>query len=196
MTDQEPSNLEELLDRIDETTEGDDKVTMDDILDVVGRRSFGPMLLLAGVITAMPVVGDIPGVPGIMGVFVVLIAGQLLLRREHLWLPQWILNRSVEPDKISTALEWTYPVARFVDGWLKPRMTGLTHATGAYASAITCIVIGAAMPAMEVVPFSANFAGLALTAFGLALIVHDGLVALLAFGFTLLTFGFVVYYLM
>lgn len=37
---------------------------------------------------------------------------------------------------------------------------------------------------MEVVPCSANLAGAALTAFGLALIAHDGLLALIAFAFT------------
>jgi hypothetical protein len=36
------------------------------------------------------------------------------------------------------------------------------------------------MPVMEVIPFSASGAGAALTAFGLALIAHDGLTALFA----------------
>jgi hypothetical protein len=49
------------------------------------------------------------------------------------------------------------------------------------------------MPAMELVPFSANGAGAALTAFGLSLIAHDGLLALLAFVFTAMTFGLVLY---
>ena len=40
------------------------------------------------------------------------------------------------------------------------------------------------MPVMEVVPFSANLAGIALTAFGLAVIAHDGLLALVAFAAT------------
>ncbi|HUO86681.1 MAG TPA: exopolysaccharide biosynthesis protein [Thermoanaerobaculia bacterium] len=41
-----------------------------------------------------------------------------------------------------------------------------------------CLVIAVAMPAMEVVPFSANLAGIVLLAFGLALVGFDGLVAL------------------
>lgn len=31
--------------------------------NAVGRRSFGPTLLLAGLVTLAPIVGDIPGVP-------------------------------------------------------------------------------------------------------------------------------------
>lgn len=49
---------------------------------------------------------------------------------------------------------------------------------------------------MEFVPFSATGAGAALTAFGLALIAHDGLLALIAFLFTALTFGVVIYALL
>ncbi|HEX3034413.1 MAG TPA: exopolysaccharide biosynthesis protein [Thermodesulfobacteriota bacterium] len=70
------------------------------ILKLVGRRSFGPLLLVAGLVTLLPIICDIPGVPTIMGIFVLLIAGQLLFRREHLWLPCWMLNRSVPRDKL------------------------------------------------------------------------------------------------
>lgn len=70
-----------LLDQIEETTETDDQVSVDDILDLVGRRSFGPLLLLAGVITLLPIVGDIPGVPTLMATLVILIAVQREPRR-------------------------------------------------------------------------------------------------------------------
>ena len=54
-----------------------------------------------------------------------------------------------------------------------------------------CIIIAISMPAMEVVPFVANAAGAALTAFGLSLIAHDGLLALIAFVFTTISVGLV-----
>jgi hypothetical protein len=62
-----------------------------------------------------------------------------------------------------------------------------------YVIASIALVIGAAQPFMELVPFSANGAGAALTAFGLALIAHDGLVALIAMAFAALTGGIVAY---
>lgn len=166
---------------------------MDAMLDEVGRRSFGPMLLLAGLVAVAPVIGDIPGVPTIVGVFVVLIAGQLVFRRQQIWLPRWLLKRSVRQDKLCKALEWMRKPARFVDRLLRPRLESYTGPKATYAMAILCIVIGVAMPAMEVVPFSANFAGAALSAFGLSLIARDGLLALLGFIFTAATAGVVVY---
>jgi hypothetical protein len=42
------------------------------------------------------------------------------------------------------------------------------------------------MPLMDFVPFTANIAGAALTAFGLSIIARDGLMAIGAFAFTAL----------
>ena len=185
------TNLEQLLDRITEAARGRHRVSLGGILEVVGRRSFGPLLLFAGLIAVSPVIGDTPGVPTAVGLFVLLVTGQLLFGREYVWLPRWLLERSVAQDKLCKALGWLRKPARFVDRLLRPRMTALTHTIGTYVIAAVCVVIAGAMPVMEVVPFVANGAGAALTAFGLALVAHDGLLAILAFGFTAITLGFV-----
>jgi hypothetical protein len=113
--DQELTNLEQLLDRVSEAAHDGDRVSLGAILEVVGRRSFGPLLLVAGLVTLAPIIGDIPGMPTIMAVLVLLIAGQLLFRREHFWLPHWLLKRSVAQDKLHKALTWLRPPARFID---------------------------------------------------------------------------------
>ena len=189
------NNLEQLVNRICEATH-QDQVSLDSILDVLGRRSFGSLLLLAGLITLLPVIGDIPGVPTIIGLFVFLTGGQVLVGREHVWFPRWLLDRSVSRDKISKAVEWLRPPARFVDRFLRPRLALFTSQTALYIIAGLCIIIAAAMPVMEVVPFSANLADVALTAFGLSLITQDGILALIAFVFTAGMTGLVVYNLL
>lgn len=55
--DNPPTNLEELLDRLDEAAEEEDDVTLDTVMDEVGRRSFGPLLLLTGLLM-MPLSSD------------------------------------------------------------------------------------------------------------------------------------------
>lgn len=189
---QEPpvENLEQLFDQIREAAEkAGDRVSLDTILERVGRRSFGALLLVAGLITLAPLLGDIPGVPTIVGGFVVLITGQLLFGREYFWLPRWLLERFVAKGQLCKALERLRPVARFVDRWLQPRLRPFTHASGMYAIALVCFVIAAAMPVMEFIPFSANGAGMAFTVFGLSLIARDGLLVLLGFGLTAITFA-------
>jgi len=169
----------------------DGAVTLDEILEAVGRRSFGPLLLLAGLVVLAPLVGDIPTVPTIMALLVLLVAGQLLLRREEFWLPGWLLRRSVERGKIRKAVGWLRRPVRWVDRILRPRLKALTGDAGAVAVAVACIIIALAMPPMEFIPFSANIAGVALAAFGLALVTRDGVVALVAFAFTLGALGWV-----
>lgn len=191
---QKPINLNELLNQIEEATDKrEEEVSLDEILDTVGRRSFGPLLLMAGLVTIAPIIGDIPGVPTVMGIFVFLIGGQLLFHYDHFWLPQWLLEQSVHKDSIKKGLKWSRSPAGFLDRWLRPRMTIFIHGGAIYTIAVVCIIIAAMMPVMEIIPFSATFAGAALTAFGLSLITHDGLVALLAFIFSTGTFGLIIY---
>lgn len=169
----------------------DDAVTLDEIMEAVGRRSFGPLLLLAGLVVLAPLVGDIPTVPTIMALLVLLVAVQLLLRRDEFWLPGWLLRRSVERKKIRKAVGWLRRPAGWVDRVLSPRLKALTGDAGAVAVALACILIALAMPPMEFIPFSANIAGAALAAFGLSLITRDGLLALVAFLFTFGALGWV-----
>ncbi|WP_231566352.1 exopolysaccharide biosynthesis protein [Litchfieldella xinjiangensis] len=174
-------NLNELLDNIERFAPDCDQVTLDDLLSAVGRRSFGPFLLVAGLITLAPIISGIPGVPSLMAIMVLLVAVQLLMRREHFWLPAWLLKRSVSKRNMHKTIRWLRKPASYVDGLLRPRLVMLTGDVGIVVIAISCVVIAIAMPPMELVPFSVNGAGVALVAFGLALIARDGLLALLAF---------------
>lgn len=186
------TSLNEVLDRIEEAAEGHVRVTLGMIVHEVGDRSFGPLLLLAGLITLTPLLGDIPGVPTTMGLLVVLTAGQLLIGRDHFWFPRWVLDRGVGRDKLEKATGWLRKPAGWVDRMLRARLTLVVSGPGKYVTAVACLVIGAAMPAMDFVPFSANGAGAALTVLGLALIARDGLVALVALAIAGGTFWLVI----
>lgn len=177
------TNIEELLDAFEKGVKKEQDVSLGDILDAVGHRSFGPLILFAGVVMAAPGIGDIPGIPTGTGIFIALVAGQMVFGRNYVWLPQWLLKRTASHERICKAIGWLRRPARYIDRAIKPRLSSLTSQTGAYGIAIACLVIALATPAMEVVLFSANVAGAALTAFGLALVAHDGFVALIAYAF-------------
>lgn len=175
------SSLTDLLDRLEKVSDEEEvEASVDDVLKIVGRRSFGTMLLLAGLITSMPLVGDIPGMSATMGLFVIFISVQLLMRREYFWMPKWLLNRSIDPDKLKKGVGWARTPASKVDHVLGPRMEWLTHGRGTLVVAVICTMIGLAMPAMEFIPFSATAAGVALLAYGLGLVFNDGWLILAA----------------
>lgn len=189
----DPKNLEQLLELIRDTDHNGKEIKFGDILDQVGHRSFGSLLLTAGLIISAPLIGDIPGVPVLLGAFVILTSGQLLLGKDHFWLPKWLLERSADPAKLDKGMDWIQPVARFIDRWLKPRLKIVTGKLGIYAIAIACVLVGLLTPVMEFIPFSAQFAGAAITAFGLAIIAKDGLFAILGYLITAGIFGLLIY---
>lgn len=134
--------------------------------------------------------------PTSMGLIVLLTTVQMLLRRNHFWLPNWLLNRCVARSKVEKALKWLRPPARFIDRWLRQRLLMFVRNTATYVVAMICLLIGAGIPVMELVPFAATGAGVALTCFGLALIACDGLLALVAFIVTGTTFVLIIRHLL
>jgi hypothetical protein len=187
-------NLEHVLDRVVEAAKESEAASVDTILNAVGQRSFGPVLLLVGLIVLAPLIGDIPGVPTLCGIIVLLFSVQLMLSRQHFWLPGWVLRRSVTTSRLIKAVELSRKPARFVDRLVKPRLLFLIRGyVPARCVALCSFFVALMMPVMEFIPFSANLAGVVLTCFGLALIARDGLLALLAFVFTFASAGLVIY---
>jgi hypothetical protein len=187
--EQDPSNLEEVLDRISHAEANAGRVSLGTILHEMEHRSFGSLLLLAGLVTLMPVTGE----SLLMGIFVLLIAGQMLLLHRHFWLPRRLLRLSIRQDRLCRTLDRLQPSARFVDRLLRHRLTPLVRGTGAYLIAVVCVMIALVMPVLELVPFSAFGAGFVLSLFGLALIGRDGLLALIALVITAATAWFVLH---
>jgi hypothetical protein len=191
----EPKNLEQVIDRLEQARGDGQEISIGEVLESIGGRSFGPLLVVVGLIAMSPLSG-IPGLPTTIAVIVLVIAAQLLFHRKHFWLPQWVLRRTLARSKLEKALKLARPPARFVDRLLKPRLKGLTHRAGYYVISLLVCVVAASMPPLELLPFAATLAGAALAAFGLALISEDGLLGIIAIGLTATVIGFGVYQLL
>lgn len=178
------TSLEQLLDRLDEAQEGEQSVSFGSLLDTVGRRSFGPLLLLIGLILVSPLSG-IPGLPSTMGVAVFMLSIQMLLRRKYIWLPGWILRRSISGEKLARAARWMRKPARMIDRLVNRRLGFLVDGPASWLLALVCVLLAISLPVLEVVPFAATSAGAALTCIGLAMIAHDGLLAAIAYSVVL-----------
>jgi hypothetical protein len=94
--DEDPDvrNLEEVFEEI-RTAGEDETVSIADIQERLGHRSFGPLLLFAGLVLVTPLV-NIPGMPTIMGIVILLTSLQMLVGRPSIWLPQPIRRRSMK----------------------------------------------------------------------------------------------------
>jgi hypothetical protein len=194
--DDQIKSLQALFERIRKVDGDRDPVTLEDVIQEIGRRSFGPIILVAGLITLAPLIGDIPGVPTLMAILVTLTSGQLLLGRRQIWLPRFLLNRSVWRKDLFKALDRLEKPARFIDRFFYPRLAALATGRGVYVVGAASMLVALIMPVLEFIPFSATVAGLALTAFGLSLLSRDGYLALFSLGVTAAVIGTALYYVL
>ncbi|HEX7007671.1 MAG TPA: exopolysaccharide biosynthesis protein [Alphaproteobacteria bacterium] len=176
-------NLNGMLDDLSDAAKKGERVAIADVLNTIGRRAFGSLLLVPGLVVLSPL-ASIPGVGTAAGVVVLLIAGQLLVGADSFWLPRFVRRSSVDRESFAKAIKTMRPVARVVDKLLRPRLDVLTREPATYGVAAICIVLALTLPVLDFVPFTALVPAAAITAFGLALIAHDGALAVVAFAFS------------
>lgn len=162
------------------------KVSVGGIVEALGPRSFAPLVLTIGLIAVTPI-DSIPTLPTTFGIIIFLTVGQMLLGRRSLWLPRIVSERAVNADRLKNALARLLPYARRVDRWLGPRFAAITRGGFLIAIGVCCAVLAALMPVLELVPLVSTIPALAFTAFGIALLLHDGLAALAGFALTAAT---------
>jgi hypothetical protein len=180
----QPPDLVGLLAILAKAGRAKTQVSVRELREVVGRRSFAPLLLAASIVGFTPL-GGIPGVPTTLATIVVIIAVQIVMGFESLWLPKFLLDREVEGKKLVRGAKSLRPVARAIDKAIRPRLTFLTLRPTSYVIAVLCIMIALTVPPLELVPFVDIPLWAALVAFSLALVAHDGLLAIAAFVLTI-----------
>lgn len=170
----------DVLDRLDELDASRKRVTVDDVQECLGRDAFGPALLTLGLMALSPI-GDIPGAPTILAIFIFSVGVQMAVGRNTLWLPRALVRLSVKGRHLCRAASLFRPVVRVLATIIWTRLTFLTDGLFARAIAGTCAVLALTLPALEIVPFGATAPSSAITGFSIALVVRDGLLALMSF---------------
>ena len=116
------NNLGSLLESLQERTSGE-KVSVGAMLDAVGRRSYGPLLLLLGFVSISPLT-IIPGANWLVALIILLIAAQIVFGKKFPWVPRRILEFEFPRSALLQGVEQAYPYVCQVDRFLKPRFSG------------------------------------------------------------------------
>ena len=169
----EPHSMGDVLGELDALAANHDEVRVADVLDDFGARSFGPFIMIPAVLEITPV-GGIPGVPTVLALFIALIAVQLLIGRDHVWMPQFVQRRAVGSKKLHKAVGKLKGMANFLDRHSKGRLEGLTKGTAIKLVAAVIIALCCTVPPLEFLPFASTIPMLAIAVLGLALTVRDG----------------------
>lgn len=147
---------------------GPDGMTIGEIVDRLDERSFGILILILAVPCLVPA---LYGVPQLVGIPILLLAGQMLVGRQEPWLPRQILERRVSKvwldrmgDFAVKRMGWFERVSRprlkiFAEGWAE-------RAAAAFMILATLTIV---LPLTNTIP------SLALALLAVGLIQRDGL---------------------
>ena len=172
----EVHNLTSLLDALESKTIGDGAatVTVRDILQLIGRRAYGPLLLIVGLIAISPAT-IIPGATWAFATLTLIIAIQLLFHRKTPWLPRSALNMTLSEEKLGKFVKGARPTAKFIDTIVRPRLQFLAQAPAVLLVALLIIAAALITYPLGLIPVLPLIPGVAIVLFGLGLTVRDGI---------------------
>lgn len=151
-----------------------DKVAVRDVIGHFGAASFVPALLVPALIVVSPLSG-IFFLPTVMGLTMALIAAQMLVGRQTLWLPGIILARQITGARLAGTVRRLDRLSARIDRMTRPRLAVLTRWPGTIIAQLGTFLCGLMMPFLELVPLSSSILGLAITFFAVSLLSRDGL---------------------
>jgi hypothetical protein len=161
------SRLEGLADR--------DQVPLRDLVESCGNASFVPALMVPALLVVSPLSG-IPLFSSLCGITIALISVQMLWKRDHLSLPEFVVRRQVSGQKLRAAFKRMRRAADFIDRHTHDdRFHRLVGRGGRVVPQILCMIAGVLMPVLEIVPFSSSILGAAVLCFSVSLLTRDGL---------------------
>ena len=171
--------LGDLLDRVDVAL-SQTPVSVQSVLDAVGEQSFAPVILIIAFVMVSPLSG-IPGSSSIAALLIILVGVQGLIGRKHLWLPQFLLRRTIPGTKLRRAVNWLRKPANWFDRHSHRRWPILTIAPMRWATLASCVVLPMSWPFLEIFPFVTSFGAGAVSLLAFGLVTRDGLYVLLGF---------------
>lgn len=133
--------------------EGGEELGVDELIGAFGDRAFGGVMFVFALISALPLP---PGSTTITGVPLVLMAAQLALGREQLWLPRRVRDASVSRRNFAKGLDRAMPVLRFAERLTRPRLSVLVGQRGQQAvgagALILAVVLALPIPLGNIAP--------------------------------------------
>ena len=165
--------LDELVGAVSDTTK--EKVPVRALVTAVGRRTYGPLLLVIGLFAISPAT-IVPLMTSFTSVVILVVALQMAIGLRRPWLPKSILDIEAPRQAMHNFFEKIRPTIAKLDGvWLRPRLTFLTKPPFVTLTALSIAAAALITIPLSLIPFAPLAPGLAIVAFGLGMTARDGL---------------------
>jgi hypothetical protein len=154
--------------------EGEERVSVGEIVSRLGDRAPGLLLLMLALPMCIP---NVPGISTIFGLLMLAPAIQLMLAREQLWLPNGVRAWTVPRAALSGALRRATPTLRKIERLIGTRWTMFVLPPAEQLLGLQTVLM--ALVLMLPIPGGNWPPGITVAATGLALAQRDGRLALL-----------------
>ncbi len=160
------------------------EVTLNEILEIAGERTFGFLFVLLALPSALPI--PAPGYSVPFGIVMFLLAVQLIVGSEQPWLPEKFRKRGFERKSVQGIIRKGIPWLQRIETVSRPRLTSVcTSRTGR-------VVIGLAIALMSIsmmipIPLTNTLPAMGIFVTGFGLLDDDGAISLA--GLTLCVMG-------
>ncbi|WP_395945306.1 exopolysaccharide biosynthesis protein [Brevundimonas sp.] len=146
-------------------------LTLHEIRDRLDERAYGLLILLLSIPCLVP---GLYGVPQVVGVAILLLAGQLLVGREEPWLPLWLLNLRAKGSWLKAMADFAESKLTWIDRLSRPRLRRFADGPGEKLAAVFMILATLTI----VLPMTNTIPSVALALLSVGLIQRDGLFVL------------------
>lgn len=171
--------LSDVLDQLARSARGE-SIRLQEVVERLGPRSFASLMLMFSLISTSPA-SAIPGITAVVAGLVFILVIQMLIGRDCVWLPGFILRRHISTAKLCKGIGWLRRPVRFVEDFSKPRFTFLFHRPWIYLPLLLILGLTLFMPFMEIVPTSGSIASAVIALFAAGLLTRDGALVVLSF---------------
>jgi hypothetical protein len=178
------SGLDGLLADLAGLAEGRDRVTLGEVLEALGARGHGPIILVLALLMLMPT-GLVPFMPTIIGILLVLTAVQMAIGGKGVTLPRRLAHVGMPGRAIRAGLARSAPVFRRIGRLLHPRLDALVSGRPVLLLIAAILVAsGGVMAVIGGIPGLPFLLCLPALFFGFGLTAGDGLVVALGIAAT------------
>ncbi|WP_296820624.1 exopolysaccharide biosynthesis protein [Brevundimonas sp.] len=162
-----------------------ERLTVEEMVEAFGERAFGALMILISLMSLLPWP---PGGKVVFAVPLLLLASELTLQRDTLWLPRWALNAAVSRERYAAGLGRVLPAVRFIERLSRPRMRPLTGPLAQMVIGLICL--GLAIMLAFPVPFGDMLPAFTIAIFGFAVMQRDGVAAIMGLIGTVICIGY------
>lgn len=156
-------------------TFGHERVCVRDIIDSLGQRSFGFILLIFALPNSLPMIG-IPGVSTVTGLPMLFVAVQMALGHQRVYLPRWIADRTMATADFQALVRKVSPWLKRIEKLMKPRIWVLTQGNAERWLGAFCVLL--AFLLVLPIPLGNLLPALGILFIALGLIENDGVCVL------------------